>query len=99
MGINLVPLIRLGSDQVDKATVTEHNAEAYHADEHKSKDGYYLRQRLLGASDDEMSEILIMLHLSPSKLTTKSGWMPILKRLAQRGFISLISIDEAHTVE
>ena len=60
VGINLVPLIGLGSDQVEKAIFTEHNAEAYHADEHRKKDGRYLRQRLLGATDEEMKRNLVM---------------------------------------
>ena len=35
IAVILVPLIGLGTDQVEKAIVLEHNAEAYHIDEHK----------------------------------------------------------------
>ena len=31
----LVPLLGLGSDQVEKATVHKHNVKAYHVDEHR----------------------------------------------------------------
>ena len=36
--IYLVPLIGLGSDQVEGATFIDHNLEPYHVDEHKNKD-------------------------------------------------------------
>ena len=41
-----VPLIGIGSDQVEKAIVVDHNVEACHADKHKQLDGLLLWDRL-----------------------------------------------------
>jgi len=57
VAIVLVPLIGLGSDQVEKSTVVEHNVEAYHADEHKGRDGDALRQRLRAMTEGEAEHV------------------------------------------
>ena len=44
--VNLEPLIGLATDQVDRATITEHNMEGYHCDEHKLEDRKLLMDRL-----------------------------------------------------
>ena len=85
----LVPLIGLGSDQVKKASVPEHNVEAYHVDEHKFEDARKLRTHLQSLSDDEAKNVTIILYMSPQFLadkdvkqdkgnmteTTKKKWM------------------------
>ena len=38
------------------------------------------------------------MYILPHKLTAKPDWMPLLETLAKKGFISLICVDEAHSV-
>ena len=45
--VNLFPFIGLGSDQVEYVINRYYNVEAYHVDEHKFKDAFALRNRLL----------------------------------------------------
>lgn len=52
VAIILVPLIGLGSNQVEKTIVVDHNVEAYHADEHKQLNGKLLRSCLLGMIEE-----------------------------------------------
>ena len=108
----LVPLIGLGSDQVEKATIPEHNVHAYHCDEHKFEDAIKLRSFLLGLSEEEAKFILIVLYMSPQSFsdrnitnpqtnqttTRKSGWYDLIEVLGTRGHLSLICIDEVHTI-
>jgi len=94
--IVLVPLIGLGSDQVEKAQFTDHNVEAYHIDEHKGADATKLRCRLEGLDDEEIEHVSCVLYFSPQGL---KNWSSTLNKLAARGYISSFVIDEAHTVE
>ena len=52
MYIYLVPMIGLGSDQVEQATVIKHNLEPYQVDEHKKEGARLLMSRL----DNPMKE-------------------------------------------
>ena len=77
----LVPLVGLGSDQVAKSVVSDHNVEAYHVDEHKGQDAYDLRDCLLRLrmDDKEMDNISIILYISPSSFMSyhwpRYGWV------------------------
>ena len=102
--IVLVPLVGLGSDQVDKATVLEHGVKAYHIDEHKKKDARALRERLLSFTREEANYTTILIYINPQNfvrdpLRPNAGWFHVFATLAKEGLISLICIDEAHTVE
>ena len=102
--IVLVPLIGLGSDQVEKATVLDHNVEAYHIDEHKQLDARAVRDRLNHLSVSEANSTTILLFMSPQSLKRdpkrpNAGWYGVIASLARRGLVSLFCIDEAHTVQ
>ena len=55
----LVPLIGLGSDQVENGIVVKHNDEAYHINKHKYQDAKNLCARLLDMSNNEVSHTSI----------------------------------------
>ena len=55
----LVPLIGLGSDQVERATIIEHNVDPYHIDEHKNKDARLLITRLEMMTLPELRHVTI----------------------------------------
>ena len=100
----LVPLIGLGSDQVQKSCFYDSNIESYHIDEHRGQDAIDLRDRLMNMTEAEMNVTSIILYLSPSALCRDSGigvggWVGLLQTLSARGFISQFCIDEAHSVE
>ena len=102
--IVLVPLIGLGSDQVQKSCYYYHNFEVHHLDEHKGQDAYDLRDRILLMEEKEMGCTSIFLICSPSVVgqtpgETTRGWVGLIHTLAKRGHISQICIDEAHSVE
>mmetsp|Transcript_36256 Transcript_36256/g.78227 ORF Transcript_36256/g.78227 Transcript_36256/m.78227 type:complete len:111 (+) Transcript_36256:69-401(+) len=54
--IYLVPLIGLGSDQVQKSSCSEHGIEAYHIDEHKREDAKMLISCLKGIDEEELKK-------------------------------------------
>ena len=95
----LVPLHGLGSDQVDKATVEEHGVEAYYVDEHRFANAKALMQRLKTLSIDESKQCTIILYVSPTSLKPESDWVHLFADLASNGLISLLAIDEAHSIE
>lgn len=99
IAVILVPLLGLGSDQVNKTMMIEKNIESYHIDEHRLEDATLLRKRLQGLTAKERENISIQLYLSPLALAEGSEWMPILRQLAQKDFICLLCIDEAHYIE
>ena len=94
-----VPLLGLGTDQVAKATHIDRNIEAYHVDEFKGKDGTTLRNRLVHATDEELQKLSLILFMSPQSLLPESDWSTILQRLATKGHISTMVVDEAHQVQ
>ena len=97
--ITLVPLVGLGSDQVEKAVVIEKNVEGYHVDEHKYSDAYLLRQRIDLLTEDELWNRAVTLFISPQGLKTGSPWLEVIKTLTRRNHLSLFVIDEAYSIE
>ena len=65
----LVSLLGLGSDQVEKATVHEHNVEAYYIDEHRGVDAEHLRTQINAIGTDEWNGTTILLFISPASLS------------------------------
>ncbi len=96
--IYLEPLVGLASDQVDRSSISEHNVWAHHVDEHKKEDAKMLRDRLLSLSSAESRDHVINLLIGPKALTSKF-WLPTIQRLAKKGLISAICIDECHYIE
>ena len=80
--IYLVPLIGLGSDQVERATVIEHNLELYHVDEHKNEDAWLLISRLEHMTKEEAKHVTNKLFLGLNAMTS-TKWCPVLEKLAQ----------------
>ena len=94
----LVPLHGLGSDQVSKSKFPKAGVHAYHVDEFRDADYPKLMERLQSYSPDDESTIIC--YISPQQLKKGSGWYLLLMNLAQKGYISLITVDEVHaTVE
>ena len=93
------PLIGLATDQVERATDTEHNIEGYHGDEHKLTDQHLLIDRLqcFNSNGVEANHVVINLMIGP-KLTTSKTWRPVLETLAKRGLVQMIVIDEVHYI-
>ena len=94
----MVPLVGLGTDQVEKASLSEHGIESYHLDEHKKHDEQRLMRRLTSATHDELKYCRIMAFVGPGTLLDPK-WGRVWETLARRGFISYFCIDEAHEVE
>ena len=99
ISLNLVPLLGLATEQVDRAILAEHNMEGYHCDEHKLEDCKLLMDRLRQYNSDgeEAKHVTINLFIGPKALTSVS-WKTLLERLARKGLLSMIVIDEAHYV-
>ena len=80
--------------------------EAYHADEHRSfhvigeelNDADLLMKRLYGMTDEERQHLTVTLFLSPQALKKNTRWTCLLTDLAKQDCISLLCIDEAHSV-
>jgi hypothetical protein len=97
VGIFLVPLSGLGSDQVERAIVIEHIIHPYHVDEHKGEDAALLVRRLSLLTLDEPKWVTIKLFLGPKPMTSlKCG--PVLERLERKSRIFLFCVDEAHEI-
>ena len=69
----LVPLIGLGSDQVEKVFVVKPTVEAYHISKDKHQDVKNLRNYLLNMSSNEVSHTSVLpfstsLNRTPGKL-------------------------------
>ena len=77
----IVSLVGLGSDQVDKSNVLEHNIKAYHADEHKFEDARKLRTCSENMSDEEAKQVSIILFMSPQSLCNKIDKHDNLKKM------------------
>jgi len=97
--ITLVPLIGLGSDQVTKSRNPNHYVEAYHLDEQSSESSRELSKRLNSLHQTEANNCTIFLYVSPRALQMELYWLKLLEKLARRGYLRLICIDEAHAIE
>ena len=84
--VYLEPLIGLASDQVDRATVKEHNMEAYNADEHRNEDQLLLidQPRSYNADCKEAAHVSINLFIAPRAMNDKT-WKTELATLADYG--------------
>ena len=78
----MVPLVGLGSDQVNNSRNSTNLIEAYHLDENRGVDGYALRRRLLSLLPREANRVSIFLHASPQSLKVGSFWYKYLFQLA-----------------
>ena len=103
VSIILVPLLGLGSDQVTKAILADKNIHAFHVDEHQDvgrrKDETLLKDLLRNATPQKMANTSTLLFLSRQALGETSPWPDIISGLADRGYISLLCIDKAHSIE
>jgi len=57
--LSMVPLVGLGSDQVNNSRNSTNSIEAYHLDENRGGDGYALRRRLLSLHPREANPVSI----------------------------------------
>lgn len=102
--IVLVPFLELGSDQVEKSIVSDHNIESYHIDEHRGIDAKALRDRYDAMDNNKMAYTTIMLYISPSSLAINkhtgkpSPWIRFIQKIVDCGHLSLFCIDKAHYV-
>jgi superfamily II DNA helicase RecQ len=93
---SVVPLLGLGSDQVDKCQVDSSNTiESYHLDEFRGSHASLLRMHLQQYTREEITTIF--LFISPQQMTKNSMWYAVLMDLASLGCISAVCIDEVHT--
>ena len=83
---------------------------AYHVDEHRGVDGRLLGEMLLNMSSMEESQSTTrILFVFPQSLTyhlnkktqpmIPSPWLTTIRKLALKDQISLMCIDEAHSIE
>ncbi len=94
----MVPLVGLGSDQVNKCSNDVNYIEGYHLDKHRGSDARLLRDRLILLNEDEAEYVSVFLYPSPQSLQVGTFWYKTLINLASKNLIRLIVIDEAHTV-
>jgi superfamily II DNA helicase RecQ len=73
--------------------------EAYHLDEQNNESARELSKRLNTLHQTEANHCTIFLYLSPSALQLESSWLKLLEKIAKRGYLRLICIDEAHSIE
>ena len=68
------PLLGLASDQVDRFTLSGHNLEEYHCNEHKVEDMKLLIERLevYNSDNEEAKHVSINLFIGPRLLNTKN---------------------------
>ena len=96
--LTMVPLVGLGSDQVNKCSNDSNFIEGYHLDEHRGVDAQRLTKRLLSLTPTEAEYTSIFLYASPQSLQVGTQWYHTLMSLAANDLIRLIVVDEAHTV-
>jgi hypothetical protein len=94
----MVPLVGLGSDQVNNSRNNNNLIEAYHLDKNRGRDGYALRSRLLSLHLREAECVSIFLYALLQPLKDGSFWYKCLFGLASKNLIRLICIDKAHSV-
>ncbi|KAL7524381.1 hypothetical protein ACHAXR_000554, partial [Thalassiosira sp. AJA248-18] len=97
--IVMVPLIGLGSDQVNKSFRLKEGVEAYHVDENRGEDFMLLARRLMSMKTVEgRSANSIILYCSPQSLSPTGTFSHVLKKLASRNLITSVFVDEAHSI-
>ncbi len=80
--LSMVPLIGLGSNQVNNSRNLTNLIEAYHLDKNRGGGSYALRRRLLSLHPREANRVSIFLHASPQSLKVGSFWYKYLFQLA-----------------
>ena len=76
------------------------NIEAYHIDKHHNQDCTLIKNRLKHVTQEEMNNLPIICFVSPQSLESPtSPWMPILNGLVDKEYVSMLCIEEAHTIE
>ena len=96
--LTMVPLVGLGSDQVNKCSNPDNFIEGYHLDEHRGSDSGLLRKRLLSLGEYEADNVAIFIYASPQSIDVGRDWHRTLMTLSSRNLIRLIVVDEAHSV-
>ena len=94
--LSMVPLVGLGSNQVNNSRNSTNLIKAYHLDKNRGVDGFALHHRLLSLHPRELG--FHFLYASPQSLKEGSFWYKCLFQLALMNLIRVICIDEAHTV-
>ena len=64
----------------------------------KFADAKLLRDRLNSMSQDERDNLSVILFLSPQALRKETEWTRLLMSLAAKDYISVLCVDEAHSV-
>ncbi|KAL7535419.1 hypothetical protein ACHAXR_006478 [Thalassiosira sp. AJA248-18] len=97
--IVMVPLIGLGSDQVNKSFRVKEGVEAYHIDEDRGEDFMLLSRRLISMKTTEgRSANSVILYCSPQSLSPTGHFSHVLKKLASRNLITSVFVNEAHSI-
>ena len=95
----MIPLIGLGSNQVNNAMKLEHGVEAYHIDKNKSPDFIALMDRLLSITKrDNRNANSVVLYCSPQSLEPGGMFVRCLEKLAQGDIITSVWIDESYCI-
>ena len=92
--IVLEPLVAVGSDQSRAADEQFSRIEAYHVEGLDDTTRDLVIERLLEMND--RSEGPCVLYLGPSALAEDSSWVAPLKKLFERGLVTLVAVDEVH---
>ncbi len=96
--LTMVPLVGLGSDQVNKCCNKDNFIKGYHLDEHRGRNAKILKIRQLSLNEEEANYVSIFLYVSLQSLQVGSPWYRILTTLVLNNLICLMVADEAHTV-
>lgn len=97
--IVMVPLIGLGSDQVNKAIDLGNGLEGYHTDENHGQDFTNLMTRLYSIKKrNGRAANAIILFCSPQSMGPGRQLTRALYGLAEKDLITAAFIDEAHTI-
>ena len=81
-----------------KSCNANHYIEAYHLDEQTNESARELSKRLNTLHQTEANHCTIFLYVSLRALQLESSWK-LLEKIAKRGYLRLICIDEAHSIE
>jgi superfamily II DNA helicase RecQ len=79
--LSMVPLVGLGSDQVNKSANNDNLIEAYHLDKNRGIDGKALRDCLLSLNEQEADHVSIFLYASLQSLQVGTFWYQCLLTL------------------
>ncbi len=86
----MVPLVGLGSNQVNKCSNPDNFIEGYRLNELRGTDSSLLRKRLLSLGEYEADNVAIFLYASPQSLDVGQDWHRTLMTLSSKNLIKLI---------